>query len=183
MMYNGSAVFSQTGGENFIATKTISETFYGGTSYTAWNMERVSNLQQAFSRIAQVPNLNIGTWQITSALTNANGTFQNYNQYAGKQLIDQDLGHWNVTGMAFGPLHELFQKNYDDHFIAQDELAERIKAIGGHANGELGKMVKDSKVLESDGKSDDKSMIKMLAEAETTVAATCLLYTSDAADE
>ena len=33
-------------------------------------------------------------------------------------------------------------------------------------------MVKDSKVLESDGKSDDKSMIKMLAEAETTVAAT-----------
>ena len=80
--------------------------------------------------------------------------------------------HWNVTGMAFGPLHELFQKIYEDHFLAQDELAERIKAIGGHANGELGKMVKDSKVLESDGKSDDKSMIKMLAEAETTVAAT-----------
>ena len=42
--------------------------------------------------------------------------------------------HWNVTGMAFGPLHELFQKIYEDHFEAQDELAERIKAIGGHAN-------------------------------------------------
>ena len=41
--------------------------------------------------------------------------------------------HWNVTGMAFGPLHELFQKIYEDHFLAQDELAERIKAIGGHA--------------------------------------------------
>ena len=100
MMYNGSAVFSLTGGENFIATKTISETFYGGTSYTAWNMERVSSINQAFSRIGQVPNLNIGTWQITSALTNANGAFQNYNQYAGKQLIDQDLGHWDVTGIT-----------------------------------------------------------------------------------
>jgi len=64
------------------------------------------------------------------------------------------------------------KKIYEDHFLAQDELAERIKAIGGHANGQLGKMVKDSKVLESDGKSDDRSMIKMLAEAETTVAST-----------
>lgn len=100
MMYNGSAVFSQTGGENFIATKTISETFYGGTSYTAWNMERVSNISQVFSRTGQLPNINIGTWQITSALTNANGAFQNYNQYAGKQLIDQDLGHWDVTGIT-----------------------------------------------------------------------------------
>ena len=24
--------------------------------------------------------------------------------------------HWNVTGMAFGPLHDLFQKIYEDHF-------------------------------------------------------------------
>ena len=32
--------------------------------------------------------------------------------------------HWNVTGMAFGPLHDLFQKIYEDHFIAQDDLAE-----------------------------------------------------------
>ena len=80
--------------------------------------------------------------------------------------------HWNVTGMAFGPLHELFQKIYEDHFEAQDELAERIKAIGGHANGMLSKMVADSKVLESDGKISDKEMIKLLADAETTVAST-----------
>ena len=46
--------------------------------------------------------------------------------------------HWNVTGMAFGPLHELFQSIYEDHFAGQDELAERVKAIGGHAEGEGG---------------------------------------------
>ena len=80
--------------------------------------------------------------------------------------------HWNVTGMAFGPLHELFQKIYEDHFEAQDELAERIKAIGGHANGMLSKMVSESKGLESNGKISDKEMIKLLADAETTVAST-----------
>ena len=80
--------------------------------------------------------------------------------------------HWNVTGMAFGPLHALFQKIYEDHFEAQDEIAERIKAIGGHANGKLGKMVSDSKVMESDGKISDREMITLLAEAETTVAET-----------
>ncbi|MEL6268064.1 MAG: ferritin-like domain-containing protein, partial [Pseudomonadota bacterium] len=41
--------------------------------------------------------------------------------------------HWNVTGMAFGPLHDLFQKIYEDHFSAQDELGERIKALDAHA--------------------------------------------------
>jgi len=68
--------------------------------------------------------------------------------------------------------NSLGEKIYEDHFEAQDELAERIKAIGGHANGVLGKMVADSKVLESDGKISDKEMIKLLAEAETTVAST-----------
>ena len=43
--------------------------------------------------------------------------------------------HWNVTGMAFGPLHELFQKIYEDHFVAQDDLAERVKALDAHAEG------------------------------------------------
>ena len=37
--------------------------------------------------------------------------------------------------MAFGPLHALFQQMYEDHFTAQDELAERIKALDAHAEG------------------------------------------------
>ena len=80
--------------------------------------------------------------------------------------------HWNVTGMAFGPLHELFQQVYEDHFTAQDDLAERIKALGGHANGQLADMVSVSKVAEHDGHAPDKEMIKTLAAAQSTVAAT-----------
>ncbi|MEM8592130.1 MAG: DNA starvation/stationary phase protection protein [Pseudomonadota bacterium] len=80
--------------------------------------------------------------------------------------------HWNVMGMAFGPLHELFQKIYEDHFEAQDDVAERLKAIGGHAEGRLAEMVKRSKVDEHDGHADAETMVALLAAAQRTIAAT-----------
>ncbi|MEP5762275.1 MAG: DNA starvation/stationary phase protection protein [Litoreibacter sp.] len=80
--------------------------------------------------------------------------------------------HWNVTGMAFGPLHDLFQKIYEDHFIAQDDLAERVKALDGHAEGTLAGMLKRSKVNEHDGDASDKEMIKMMLDAQETLAKT-----------
>ncbi len=80
--------------------------------------------------------------------------------------------HWNVTGMAFGPLHALFQEIYEDHFAAQDDLAERVKALDGHAEGVLSAMVKRSKVAEHDGHADDQTMIKALQTAQETLAAT-----------
>ncbi|MEM6441406.1 MAG: DNA starvation/stationary phase protection protein [Pseudomonadota bacterium] len=89
--------------------------------------------------------------------------------------------HWNVTGMGFGPLHDLFQKIYEDHFEGQDDLAERIKAIGGHAEGRLSKMVAASKVEEHDGHASDEEMIAHLSKAQKTVAAT-LVGCADFAD-
>lgn len=80
--------------------------------------------------------------------------------------------HWNVTGMAFGPLHELFQQMYEDHFVAQDDLAERIKALDAHAEGTLAGMIKRSKISEHEGHASDKEMIKVLQEAQETLAAT-----------
>ena len=80
--------------------------------------------------------------------------------------------HWNVTGMAFGPLHDLFQKIYEDHFVAQDDLAERIKALNAHAEGTLAGMIKRSKVAEHDGHASDKEMIQIMLEAQETAAAT-----------
>lgn len=80
--------------------------------------------------------------------------------------------HWNVTGMAFGPLHALFQEIYEDHFEAQDDLAERIKAIGGHARGQLANMVDASNVKEHDGHAAAEEMVKILADAQSTVAGT-----------
>ena len=80
--------------------------------------------------------------------------------------------HWNVKGMAFGPLHDLFQKIYEDHFVAQDDLAERIRAIDVDAAGTLAGMLKRSKVDEHDGHATDQEMIKIMLDAEVTLAAT-----------
>ena len=80
--------------------------------------------------------------------------------------------HWNVTGMAFGPLHDLFQTIYEDHFVAQDDLAERIKALEAHAEGTLAGMLERSKVKEHDGHASDKEMIKAMQTAQETLAAT-----------
>ena len=97
------------------------------------------------------------------------------NQCVAETVITTMLAqnfHWNVTGMAFGALHELFQKIYEDHFEAQDELAERIKALGGHANGQISEMVSASKVEEHSGKGSAEEMITVLASAQRTVANT-----------
>ena len=80
--------------------------------------------------------------------------------------------HWNVTGMAFGPLHALFQEIYEDHFVGQDDLAERVRAIGQTAEGKLATHLERSKVKEGDEGAEDKEMIRHLAEAQETIGAT-----------
>lgn len=90
--------------------------------------------------------------------------------------------HWNVTGMAFGSLHDLFQTIYEDHFAAQDDLAERVRALGGHAEGQLAVMLKRSKVAEHDGQASAEQMVEKLAQAQETLAAT-LAGTASVAEE
>lgn len=80
--------------------------------------------------------------------------------------------HWNVTGMAFGPLHEMFQTIYEDHFTAQDDLAERIKALDAHAEGTLAGMLKRSKVSEVAEVPSAEEMVRLLKEAQETLAET-----------
>lgn len=80
--------------------------------------------------------------------------------------------HWNVTGMSFGSLHALFQEIYEDHFAAQDDLAERIRALDARAEGSLAKMLEMSKVAEPSGITRDQDMIAALCKAQETLAAT-----------
>lgn len=80
--------------------------------------------------------------------------------------------HWNVKGMAFGPLHALFQTIYEDHFTGQDDLAERIRSLGKHAEGTLAGMVERSKIAEQDGTQSDREMIELLMKAEEALANT-----------
>lgn len=43
--------------------------------------------------------------------------------------------HWNVTGPMFHSLHTLFEQQYNEQWLALDEIAERIRALGVPAPG------------------------------------------------
>lgn len=45
--------------------------------------------------------------------------------------------HWNVTGPQFIALHELFDRPAEEVEDASDEIAERIVALGGLADGRV----------------------------------------------
>ncbi|MEM6495747.1 MAG: DNA starvation/stationary phase protection protein [Pseudomonadota bacterium] len=80
--------------------------------------------------------------------------------------------HWNVTGMAFGPLHALFQEIYEDHFVAQDALAERIKGLEAHAEGRYSEYLKRSRVTEDEGHGTDREMIAALQSDQEQLSST-----------
>ncbi len=80
--------------------------------------------------------------------------------------------HWNVTGMAFSPLHQLFQEVYEDHFKAQDIFAERIRALGIFVDANLASMISKSKIKECSKILIDREMVKEMLFAQETLAAT-----------
>ena len=96
---------------------------------------------------------------------------QGLSETAVATMLAQNF-HWNVTGMAFGSLHELFQQIYEDHFTGQDDLAERVRALGPLAEGRLSVHLDRSKVGEADGTQEDREMVRLMAEAEETLSAT-----------
>jgi starvation-inducible DNA-binding protein len=82
--------------------------------------------------------------------------------------------HWNVTGMNFIQLHELFEKLYDDVDEAVDEIAERIRAIGPFAPGGLATFAKMSEVKDAPAKPPgEKGMLEMLAADQEAMADLC----------
>ncbi|MCF7812531.1 DNA starvation/stationary phase protection protein [Candidatus Gracilibacteria bacterium] len=52
-------------------------------------------------------------------------------------LIKTQNFHWNVTGSHFRDLHLMFEEQYNDLFGANDEIAERIRALGFAAPGTI----------------------------------------------
>jgi len=58
------------------------------------------------------------------------------------------LAHWNVEGPGFFALHTAFQTQYEELFIAIDEVAERIRALGAYAIGGLGTFAQTAQIQE-----------------------------------
>jgi starvation-inducible DNA-binding protein len=59
--------------------------------------------------------------------------------------------HWNVIGPHFYPLHLLFEKQYGelDDFI--DDIAERVRSLGGQTLASLTEFVQATRLKEAPG--------------------------------
>ncbi len=77
--------------------------------------------------------------------------------------------HWNVTGMNFAPLHDLFEIHYRDLAEAVDTLAERIRALGGWSPGSYEEFQALTVITPAKGRQDAASMLRSLVEAHEAV--------------
>ncbi len=78
--------------------------------------------------------------------------------------------HWNVTGPMFNSLHLMFETQYNELWMAMDELAERIRALGVFAPGSGGDFAKLSQIKEAAGVPKAEDMIADLAKGHEHLA-------------
>ena len=65
--------------------------------------------------------------------------------------------HWNVTGPRFHSIHQFLDDQYHDLLKIVDDVAERIRKIGGNPIGTLTEMKKGNSLIERPGVQPDTS--------------------------
>lgn len=78
--------------------------------------------------------------------------------------------HWNVEGPQFKALHDLFMVQYTELWTALDEIAERIRTLGGYAPDSLAALTKFSSLQETGQTPDAAAMTAMLANDNEAIA-------------
>lgn len=93
--------------------------------------------------------------------------------------------HWNVTGIHFLELHEMFEKQYRDLAEAIDEIAERIRALGFVCPGSFSEFQSLTCIPEDIDFIDHKKMVANLLNAHEAVAKTAntVLKVADSAGD
>lgn len=80
--------------------------------------------------------------------------------------------HWNVTGPMFQTLHVMFEQHYNELWMAVDEIAERVRALGSIAPGTYGEFSALSSIKEQKGDVKAEDMVKSLVEGHEAVIRT-----------
>lgn len=80
--------------------------------------------------------------------------------------------HWNVTGPMFQTLHLMFEQEYNELWLAVDQLAERIRALGLPAPGTNRQLSALSSIKDDEGVPKAQDMIRRLVEGHETAART-----------
>ncbi len=78
--------------------------------------------------------------------------------------------HWNVKGPHFESLHSLFEAQYNDLFEANDEVAERIRALDVLSPGNMKSFQSLSILQESDNTLPANTMVETLLSNHESIA-------------
>ena len=65
--------------------------------------------------------------------------------------------HWNVTGPHFHDLHALFESQYEELAETVDDVAERVRSLGGRASGSMTEFLKQTRLQEDTGENVNAS--------------------------
>ncbi|HET7332534.1 Dps family protein [Dyella sp.] len=93
--------------------------------------------------------------------------------------------HWNVTGPHFNSLHTMFEAQYNELWLAADEVAERIRTLDVFAPGSYSQFGKLTTIKEEAGVPDWKEMVEQLVTGHEIAATTAreTIKTADAAGD
>src|ERR1051325_4571521 len=80
--------------------------------------------------------------------------------------------HWNVTGPQFNSLHAMFETQYNELWLAADEVAERIRTLDVFAPGSYSQFGKLTTIKEEAGVPDWKEMVGQLVDGHEIAAHT-----------
>ena len=80
--------------------------------------------------------------------------------------------HWNVTGPMFNTLHLMFETQYNELWLANDQIAERIRSLGYPAPGTYAEYVRLASIKETSGQPKAEEMVRLLVEGNEAVVRT-----------
>ena len=80
--------------------------------------------------------------------------------------------HWNVTGPMFQTLHLMFMEQYNELWLALDQIAERIRALGFPAPGTNSEFGRLTSIAETRGVPEAREMVRLLVQGHEAVART-----------
>jgi starvation-inducible DNA-binding protein len=78
--------------------------------------------------------------------------------------------HWNYEGDNFMEMHKFYEGQYEELAQIIDEIAERIRMIGHHAEGRLKDFLKLTSLEEEDYTINQEEQVRNLVEDHETIA-------------
>lgn len=85
-------------------------------------------------------------------------------------LVKTQVAHWDASGANFYSVHKLTEKQYEELFEAVDDLAERIRALGGRPAETLRELAAESSMDDESPSATTRTLLEGLIASHDHVA-------------